>query len=353
MCIWSSPQTLSPQTPSLGEWLPFILAFGLLAHFQNWKNIRERQALTGDPPSHLRHTDAGQTEERAKWTHANVHAHVRACSKRHTHKRMHVGEHKSLQQIWCSKGIFLFSRAMVSPVLSGSLVVALSCFDPVKDNRLNLIKKSPPHSHFLVVFCFASQAWSQVLARESTSRCWERSQPRLFLSFSFSKASCHFAKTSHQSYDERKVGGSPNDKFLLVLLLVKYSHQKMLRLARPLGTRGIAYLFIVLKEQLHSHRLELLLKPAAGIFFPTWFICTAMPCFGKQLGFGAAETVSPAVDHFPTGLSLTPPQHTRTHRMFCLTESNRNHILVWISLYFYLLKCYIAGKLLFIYCIYW
>lgn len=40
------------------------------------------------------------------------------------------------------------------------------------------------------------------------------------------------------------------------------------------------------------------------IFFSMRFISTAVPCFGKHLGLGAAQTVSPAVDHFPIGVRV-------------------------------------------------
>lgn len=222
VCIWSSPQTLSPQTSSLGEWLPFLLAFGAArTHTFKIEKILER-----GKPEQVTRPCISDTQMQGKQavvlnehTHTCMHMYVHAPRERHTHAR---GQTWKLAHIRCSAGIIVLSWVMVSPVLSGSLVVARSCFDPGKGNRLNLIKKSPPQSHFLIAFCFASRTWSQVLVRERTRRCLKRSRPVV---------------TLPKLLIRKKVSGcGPNASFLgfffLLPLLLKHSPRKIVKVRK-------------------------------------------------------------------------------------------------------------------------
>lgn len=112
---------------------------------------------------------------------------------------------------------------------------------------------------------------------------------------------------------------------LLLLLLPERSHYwdttrlKMLR-----RTCGITYLIVHQAPSLKNNYIptvKLLHNPAAGIFYMAY--SHRIPMLWEALGPRVAETVSPAVDHFPTGLSVTTPHK---HGMFCLTKLQKPHL---------------------------
>lgn len=89
-------------------------------------------------------------------------------------------------------------------------------------------------------------------------------------------------------------------------------------------TCGITYLIVHQAPSLKNNYIptvKLLHNPAAGIFYMVYSHCILM--LWEALGPRVAETASPAVDHFPTGFSVTTPHK---HGMFCLTKLQKPHL---------------------------
>lgn len=89
-------------------------------------------------------------------------------------------------------------------------------------------------------------------------------------------------------------------------------------------TCGITYLIVRQALSLKNNYIptvKLLHNPAAGIFYMAY--SHHIPMLWEALGPRVAETVSPAVDHFPTGLSVTTPHK---HGMLCLTKLQKPHL---------------------------